>query len=95
MHTSSYITQYGPDSMNLQLPWVPIQFALFLFYDSVLGLSLALMQGSKANALPLSDNLSPLFTLELGFSRLSLLTSWGYRPTPPDWYASKRDNGPC
>lgn len=84
-HTSPYITQHGPGSVNLQLPWFPIQFALFLFYDSVLGLSLALMQGSKANALPLSDNHSPLFTLELGFSCLSLLTSWGYRSTSPGW----------
>lgn len=80
--------------MNLQLPWVPIQLALFLFYDSVLGLSSALMQDSKANALPLSDNHSPLLTLELGFSRLSLLTSGATGLHHQAGDASKRDNGP-
>lgn len=77
--------------MNLQLLWVPIQFDFFLFYESVLGLRLDLIQVSETSALSttglyhcpflhflLRQALIKLPRLALNFvlSYLSLLSSW-------------------
>lgn len=48
-HPTSHNTALAP---CLQLLWDTIQLALFLLYDSVLGLNLGLTHDSEANALP-------------------------------------------